>query len=352
MLKKIEMPKRILLLAICQLFLLFSSCSEDVKPKEEWIPEGTEVGFITPTRADDFVVKNDGTVFFIGQTPNEKDFPIKLQKVDKDGKISLLKGINNYDFLYNKLAITAAGDVLLVAYTHQNNTDKIFRFENNFTELNPYYTMKPINSPNANKIRLAAICNNNDNSFFVYDYNNKQMKRFLPELETDVFVAGSGNEGIVDGLGLGVSFGDVKKIISLNNVLYIIDNLYDSSTATYKRSAIRKIVYENNQWKVTTLISVSDGQHYTDISFDSKNDLYVSVWNKGIYKLNQNDNSLTVFVDKEEMKIWNKTVDNKIDTQSFINFKQIDGFKFVDKDLYISNNSLIKILDYQSKLNF
>lgn len=346
------MKKRILLVMALQFFLVLNSCSsDDSKPAEEWTPEGIKAGFITSTRADDFVINSDGSVFFIGQTPNDKDYLIKFQKVDKDGSLSLLKGIDSYDFLSNRLTVTPAGDILLIS-PQQNDSDKIFRFENNFTELNPFYTMKPISSPSANKIRLTAICNNNDNSYFVYDYGNKQIKRFLSELKTDVFVAGSGKDGIVDGSGLDVSFGGVKKIISLNNVLYMIDDLYDSSTATYKKSAIRKLEYVNNQWKVTTLISTTNGEYYTDISFDSKNDLYVSVWGKGIYKLNLIDNTLTLFIDKEEVKVWTKYIkDNVYNTvQNYINFKNIDGFKFKNNDLYISNSYLVKISDYQTKL--
>lgn len=348
------MKKRILLVVVCQLFLVLNSCSsDDTKPAEEWTPEGIKADFITLVNVEDFVINNDGTVSFIGQTPNDKDYLIKLQKVDKDGNVTLLKGIDNYNFFSNKLAVTPAGDILLIAYTHQTDTDKIFRFENNFTELNPFYTMKPISSPYASIIKLTAICNNNDNSYFVYDYGNKQIKRFLSELKTDVFVAGSGKEGIVDGSGLDVSFGGVAKIISLNNVLYMIDNLYDSSTATYKKSAIRKLEYENNQWKVTTLISESNGQHYTDLAFDSKNDLYVSVWDKGIYKLNLIDNTLSLFIDQEEMKVWRQSVKDNVKSvvQDYIDFKHIDGFKIKNNDLYILNSYLIKISDFQSKLN-
>ncbi|MEP7095243.1 MAG: hypothetical protein ABI793_14370 [Flavobacterium sp.] len=348
------MKKRILLAAVLQFFLVLNSCSsDDSKPAEEWTPEGIKADFITLANVEDFVINNDGTVSFIGQTPNDKDYIIKFQKVDNNGNVTLLKGIENYDFLSNKLTVTPAGDILLIAYSHQNDTDKIFRFENNFTELNPFYTMKPISSPYANKIKLTAICNNNDNSYFVYDYNNKEIKRFLSELKTDVFVAGSGKEEIVDGSGLDVSFGGVTKIISLNNVLYMIDNLYDSSTATYKKSAIRKLEYVNNQWKVTTLISAANEQHYTDLAFDSKNDLYVSVWDKGIYKLNLIDNTLSLFIDKEEVKVWRQSVKDNVKSvvQDYIDFKHIDGFKFKNNDLYISNSYLIKISDFQSKLN-
>ncbi|MBF4470623.1 hypothetical protein [Flavobacterium sp. HJJ] len=349
------MKNRILLAAVLQLFLVLNGCSSDSgnndSEKTVELQKGEiKADFNVFYRAEDFVIDKDDNVFFIGQTPNEKDYAIKFQKIDKNGNLTLLKGINNYDFSPSRLAVAPTGDFLLIAFNNQNGTDKIFRFENNFTELNPFYTMKPISSPYANKIRLISICNNNDDTYFVYDYNNRQMKRFVAGLKTDVFVAGSEKNEIKDGTGLNAGFSNVDKIISQNNVLYLIDNLHSGGTSTVVSSNIRKLEYVDNQWKVTTLSSTTNADNfYNDIAFDAKGDLYVSIWGKGIYKLNLLDNTLSLFADAE-LKIF--VGEKKLMYSSTVDFKFISGFKFKRNDMYLlESTTVIKISDYQSKLD-
>jgi hypothetical protein len=343
------MKKRILVVAALQLFMVLGSCSSDsdnnIPVKTEELQKGEiKADFIFSNSVNDFVINNDDTLFFIGSTPNDKDYPIKFQKIDKNGNLTLIKGINDYDFLSDRLAVTPTGDFLLIA----TDTDKIFRFENNYTELNPFYTMKPISSPLASKIRLTAITENNDNTYFVFDYNNKQMKRFVPELNTDVFVAGSGKNEIVDGAGLDASFGNVTRIISKNNALYLIDNLRTGTSSTFISSSIRKLEYVNNQWKVTTLISTTnEDAYYSDIAFDSKNDLYVSVREKGVYKLNLSDNTMSLFKDGElKVVAFGKNSSSRLT----VDFNYLKRIKFIKNDLYIeTSSSLIKISDFQTK---
>lgn len=343
------MKKRILVVAVLQAFMVLGSCSSDSNSnspvKTEELQKGEiKADFIFSNSVDDFVINNDDTVFFIGQTSNDKDYPIKFQKIDKNGNLTLLKGISSNNFFSNRLAVTPTGDFLLI----DTDTDKIFRFENNYTELNPFYTMKPISSPLASKIRLTAITGNNDNTYFVFDYNNKQIKRFLPELNGDVFVAGSGKNEIKDGSSLSASFINVSKIISLNNILYFIDNHYDSTTATYLNSAIRKLEFINNEWNVTTLISTTNKDaYYSDIAFDSKNDLYVSVRKKGIYKLNLSDNTISLFKDGE-IKV--AAFSKNSSYRTTVDFNFLKGFKIRNNDLYLATSSqLIKISDFQAK---
>ncbi|TDW52799.1 hypothetical protein EV144_1011492 [Flavobacterium sp. 270] len=347
------MKKRILLAAVLQIFMVLGSCSSDSGNNDAEKPVELKKGEIKADfdsfyGADDFVIDKDDNVFFIGQTPNDKDYIWKFQKIDKDGKLTLLKGINNDIPFSGRMAVSNAGEFLLIGDGLKSETDKIFRFENNFTELNPFYTMKPISSPLADKIRLIAITGNNDNTYFVSDYNAKNIKRVLPESGGDVFVAGSGKNAIVDGTGLNASFGGVSKLVSNNNIIYLIDNLY--SGTTFVSSNIRKLEYVNNQWKVTTLSSTTNTDNfYNNIAFDSKNDMYVSVSGKGIYKFNLADNTLSLFADAQ-LKIFTGTT--KLSYHSEIDLKFIYSFKFKNNDLYLlTSNSIIKISDYQAKLD-
>lgn len=347
------MKKRILFVAVLQLFLVLNSCSSDSDSGDntqntEKLQEGEiKADYISSYSISDFVINDDDTTFFIGQSPNDSDYPVKFQKIDKNGNLTLLKGIKSYNFLSTRLAVTPTGDFLLISYNHETDTDKIFRFENNYTELNPFYTMKPISSPFASKIRLTAITENNDNTYFVFDYGNKQIRRFAAELNTDVFVAGSGQNAIVDGAGLDAGFGSVSKIISHNNVLYLIDTMSEGVASTFVSSNIRKLEQVNNQWKVSTLLSTTViDDRFRDIVFGSKNDLLV-LKGKGIYKLNLSDNTLSLFKDGEiKVAAFGKNSSKR----TTVDFNYLERFKIKNDDLYlVTSHELIKISDFQSK---
>lgn len=338
------MKKRILLVAVLQLFLTLNSCSSDSgsepgstpKEKGEIVADYISTGM----SIDDFVIGADDVVYKIGQT---FDMYTGLKKVDAQGKETLLKNLDLGHFSQVNLALTNSDDLLLISKSNKEDSDKILRFENNFSDLKPFYSMKPISSPFANKIGLLAISNNNDNTYFVFDYYNRQIKRFVAELNTDVFVAGSEKNEIKDGTGLNASFGTVSKMISLNNVQYIIDSYYESGSGTYRSSNIRKVEYVNNEWKVTTLISTTSDESYNDIAFDSKNDLYVVVKGKGIYKLNIQDNTLSSFKEGE-LKV--RATGYKTTTT----FGNIKAIKFKGNDIYLNlSGNLIKISDFQTK---
>lgn len=340
------MKKRILLVAVLQLFLTLNSCSSDSGSSPTNEPEEIKgeikIDYKVSKPNSDFVVSNDNSVYIVGQDENA-DYNIHLQKVDLKGVVSKLKTVKFTDFFKSILSITNLDEVLLISPSNDADINKIFRFENNFSELNPFYTMKAISSPFASKIRLTTICNNNDKTYFVFDYNAKNIKRVITDLNGDVFVAGSGKEEIKDGKGLSAGFSYVTRIISLNNVLYLIDSEYDSGTATYLNSTIRKLEYLNNEWNVTTLVS-STTDHYKDIAFDSKNDLYVLIQNKGIFKLNLQNNNLSPFKEGET-----KIANGK--NHQILELQYAEMMKIKNNDLYLLDrySALIKISDFQTK---
>ncbi len=343
------MKNKIVLATAVQLFMIFGSCSSNSEsvPATSPLEEGTiKADYIAhDISVDDFVVNNDNSIFIVGQGQIGDQGVIKLEKIDENGTVKISEKINNIDFFSNILSTTTTGDLLILSYTNYNDSDNIYHFENNYTELKPFYAMKPISSPFASKIRLTAICNNQDKTYFVYDYNNAQIKRVLPELNSDTFVAGTGKKEITDGIGMLASFANVSKIISLNKELYVIDEVYDSSVGIAKNSTVRKLSYANNEWTVKTLLSTTNGDRYQDIAFDANNNLYLVVSGKGIYKLNLLDNTLSVYKDG----------DLKISSKDLImdgSFKQVTAVKFKDKDIYLkTSHEVIKLSNYQEKFD-
>jgi hypothetical protein len=332
------MEKRILLVAVLQLFLVLNSCSSDSgNDSGSTLQEKIIVDYVTDMPyTGDFVIDSDNTVYQFGNSDGE------LKKIDLEGKITPLKSFINLVASGSKLSTLKLGEILVISPFNNGDYDKIYRFENNFSELNPFYTMKPISSPFASKIRVFSICNNNDNTYFVFDYSNRQIKRFVTELNTDVFVAGSEKNEIKDGTGLNAGFSTVTKIIPQNNILYLIDNLDTGNGVSFSSSNIRKLEYVNNEWKVTTLSSTTT-ETYIDIAFDSKNELYVLIKDKGISKLNLQNNTLSSFKEGQlELK--------KGNTMYGFPSSSIKGIKIKGNDMYISNDySLIKISDFQTK---
>ncbi|KQB40394.1 hypothetical protein [Flavobacterium aquidurense] len=332
------MKKRILLVAVLQLFMVLGSCSSDSgddstsnSKKEIIVDYVANVSYTV-----DFVINDDNTAYQFGNSDAE------LKKIDSEGKITSLNKFADLLSTGSKLSVSKSGEILLISPFNNGDYDKIYRFEKNFSELNPFYTMKAISSPFAAKIRLYSICNNNDNTYFVFDYGNKQIKRYLPELGSDVFVAGSEKNEIKDGTGLNAGFSTVSRIISQNNVLYLIDNLDQGNGAAISNSSIRKLEYVNNEWKVTTLTSTAT-ETYIDIAFDSKNELYVLVKNKGISKLNLQNNTLSTF--KEGQLEFKKE-------NTFYGFPSasVKAMKIKGNTMYLaSDNELVKISDFQTK---
>lgn len=339
------MVQRILGVLVLQLLLVTTGCSSDSGDNSPELGKGEVKAdyIVNLSRVDDFVIDGNNNVFLTGITNNESIF-YPFRKIDVDGKMTTLRSLDYSNLSPARFAISKNNEILLVARGSNNDSDKIFRFENNFLDLNPFYTMKPISSPFAAKIKLSSICSNNDNTYFVFDMSNRQIKRVVNELNTDVFVAGSEKNEIKDGTGLNAGFSNVTKIISNNNILYLIDDFYESETSF--SSNIRKLEYINNEWKVTTLVSTKNlYNNFIDIAFDSKNDLYVLTKGVGISKLNLQDNTLTVFKD-ELLKIWKDNSHYSFETKS------IELIRIKGDDLYIQNSSnLFKISDFQSKFS-
>lgn len=334
------MKKRILTIVALQLFLILNSCSSsDKEPVYIVDNEEIETDFIAKNSGD-FVITTDDLVYNVSSKPEYVN-PF-IEQIDAEGKTTVLKTL---DFTIPKLVLSQSGELLLISPNKTNDSDKIFRFENNFQQLNPFYVMQAESSPFAKLARLGIICNANDGSYFVFDYTSNNIKRVIPELGTDVFIAGSGKREIKDGDGLEAGFGGITKILFHKNIFYLIDNDYKNNTTSDEISYIRKLEFLNNKWTVTTLISTPGVNVYKDLAFDANNNLHVVVSEKGIYKLNLQNNDLSLYKDgKVKMR--------KDNRHYYTNFKTVIGLKFKGNVMYLATyDLLIKISDYQSKFD-
>jgi hypothetical protein len=343
----INMKDRILFVTVLCFSLMLSSCNADADSESsEKVKEEVELDYILYDAVSDFVVNNDNTVFRIGEYRNGNEYFTDFVKIDLKGEVSLLKRLHFLDFYQSQLSLTNEGDVFLTAPFHSNGMDKIFRFEGDFSKLNPFYTMDSLSSPGPapdfDRSRLWVFAAANDKTCFVYDATTNTIKRVFLESKSEVLVAGSGKNEVKDGVGLDAGFSYVTRMIYRDGVLYVVDKR--RSGQYFLGYNIRKLEFVNNTWKVTTLASsVTDA--YSSLSFDSKGDLYVMILGKGIYKLNLQNNKLTLFK-SGEIKVKSGSVYSVIDLNSFLDIK------IKNNDLYMRKLSvMMKISDFESKFD-
>jgi hypothetical protein len=328
------MKKNILNLVL--LVLLISSCSKDDSPvKSEEINDEIKVDYLIDSEVypeiEGFVVNNDNTAYIANNAGLAK-----LQKVDPNGKVTLLKTFTDIRFYYNKLTNNLKGEILLTTNSSVFG-NKIYSFTKNDYDINTYYTMKPSVSTDQLPI-INSICNNGDDSYIIFDSNTFTIKKIVPASNSEVILSGSGKNEIQDGIGLNASFNMVSQIITRNNIIYVIDK-----GVNYKNgNSIRKIEDTPNGWKVTTLIS--SFTNFDQIAMDNQNNLYVLVNWKGIFKLNLQNNEMTVYKDSEF-----KIGTDKIHTS--INFKYLRFMAIKNDDLYLQQGKyFLKISNFRSKL--
>lgn len=340
------MKKRILVVSALQLFMVLGSCSSDSgdnsNPAPPVVIEGeikVDYGVnVSRSVGYGFVVNNDNTVFFTEQYQQSGQYKIRLGKIDETGKVTSLSDLDTSKFFNNELCNTPSGDIVLFTYD-SNYGNLLYRFENNYTSLSPFYTMKP-NGPFGGTVRLSSICNASTpttESYFVFDYGIKSIKRIVVgSVNNDILVAGSQKQEIKDGVGLDASFFGISQMIWKNDILYVIDRDYG------KVSTVRKMEQTVEGWKVTTLASTTT-DIYENIGVDSQNNLYVLLKGKGIYKLDPLNNTLSVYKDGLI----------KIDKpyREGINLKELNFMNIKNDDLYIGNiGTLRKISNFRTKL--
>ena len=347
------MKNRVLLVAVACLFLVFNGCSSDSGSEAEpskggggVVKEEVEVDYILNENIDDFVVNDDNTIFKVGDWREGGKDLVGFMQVDLAGNMNSVKVLLPYDFYQSQLMLTNEGDVFFTAPFHSKDYDKIFRFEDGFSIMSPFYTLAPLSSPGPapdfDRGRVWALTALNDKTCFVYDSNVRTIKRVFLDSKSEVFVAGSGKNAIKDGIGLDASFGDVGKMIYRDGVFYIVDKW--RVNGVFLNYNIRKMELVNNAWKVVTLVS-SPTDGYRSVCFDSKGDLFILIGGKGIYKLNLQNNTLTLF---KGGKLKIKSGDN----HSVIDLGIFADIKIKNKDLYLRADSFfVKISDFQSKFD-
>jgi hypothetical protein len=340
---KNTMKNKILVVLLVQGMFLFNGCSSDSGDNSVTDPEVIEgeikvdyaVGVNTYTM-EGFVVNDDNTVFFT-EFVNDSG-KTQLGKIDVAGKVTVLSNLDNFKFLNNELCNTLSGGIVLITY-NSDYGNLLYRFENNYTTLSPFYTMKP-NGPVGGTVQVGSICNASTStaeSYFVFDYGIKSIKRIvIGSVNTDVLIAGSQKQEIKDGVGLDAGFFSISQMICKNEILYFIDRDYG------KVFTVRKMEQTAAGWKVTTLVSTTT-EIYQNIGIDSQNNLYVLLKGKGIYKLDPLTNTLSVY--KEGIIKVDKP------NREGINLKDADFMYIKNDDLYIGGiGNLRKISNFRTKL--
>lgn len=328
------MKKQILALSL--ILISFYACSSDnSEAAPEKIKGEIKVDYKVITESvEDFVVNTDNVVYYTGQVNTANTGLMVFNKIDLDGKKTAILNLDKSIFFNNRLTYNNAGEILMFTFDSKYSNE-LFRFGNNFSEVKAFYAIKA----GVNSTSISAISKNEDDSYFFFDYGNLAIRKVNPALNTDVQIAGSGKKEVKDGNGSEASFGDVYVMVSKNNIIYVMDGIAFPGS----QNNIRKVELLATGWKVSTLISTTT-DIFSSIAIGPDGDLFVLVKDKGIFKLNQQNNTLALFKDGE-LKI---EVGKE---HSAVNLNYATTMKIKNNDLYLSGSAFpfIKISDFQSK---
>lgn len=174
--------------------MIFSSCSKENEVNDivtNEVPGEIKVDYIVDagTYINGLIV-NDNIAYVSGQYNVSNKVTLKLNKIDPLGNVTTLKEFADGEIFTEELTNNKAGEVLGISSSPAYG-NKIYHFEKNYSEINPFYTMKPVSSTFAKLINLKAICNDGKDSYFVFDSSTLSMKRVVPDLNTDILIAGS-----------------------------------------------------------------------------------------------------------------------------------------------------------------
>ncbi len=313
-----------------------SSDSNDTEPVDTSI-QADYVAKIGSTK--DITINNNGEVKYIGMEETSDFYELSLKTVDIEGNVRKLTTLDFNTYYANNMGVAAddSGNILFVNdfNTSGKNINQYSPSSNSISS----YTVKHLSSAPINNARMNVIRKFDNNSYIVFDYSTFSIRRYMPNLATDVQIVGSGTSGTTDGVGINGSFSGVSDIaVHDNSLAYVIDQWGKS---------LRKIELVNGQYKITTLVT-SANEEYRDISTDDQGNLLVLLSNKGIFKFSKTSGALEPYLTGELKVSTKKPSDYGIKT----NWESVSLFFVKNADIYVKyGESLIKISNYKAKLN-
>ena len=309
------------------LFLILnsiSSCKSDHIEPNNMYDDHVFVDYITSTGyIKDLHVTNDNDVYYLtGHS---------ISKINQSRQISLINDLPEDQF-GNSMGITQSENGNLYYVSNAKNT--IYNYSLN-SSTTTFHLVTPAS-------RMTCIKKFDDNSFIVYDYADSVtgfysgLKRYFPNLDLTVEIAGSENYEIVDGIGENASFGFVTNMLVVNEVIYVIDS----------RNNLRKIEKVGEEFSAITLISEYPN-NFNGIAVENNGDILLLIDNVGIFKLNNSNNTLEEYLTGEI-----KFRDANANSSTWTDWSYFRRFDIQNNDLYLtSGRGLIKISNYTSKLD-
>ena len=325
-------------LFLCIISISIFSCDSD--HSEFKIPEDKDLilaDYIAyPDYIKDFSINANNELNYIHVGDRGGYTRLSLKNINNNGNITILEEID--DLLFgNFMGITNSGDGNIYYVTSsRDGGNKVYIHSVN-TSSSSSYSMTPKSSPFADPIRMGAIESFGDGTYIIFEHSTLGLRRYIPSLDTDIAIAGSGKSAITDGSGLNADFIFITKILSANGIIYVIDDFNN----------LRKVEENGNVFNVTTLIS-DYADSFNDIAVDNNGNILVLVNNKGIYKLNSSNNSLEEYlIGKSKL-----TINNRGYSTYSTEWGWFDKFLINGNDLFLySDGILIKISDFEAKVN-
>ncbi len=319
------MNKMNILKTVISLTLIFTSllsCNSD-EPESNVDDNSITADYISGEEVIDFYLSPNDEVYYICHYPaNVNAINLSIRKIDVSGNVIVVQPDNNI-LGGSYIAIAGSNSENIYFITYHLTGKNIYKYSTSTSTTSTYSLLYDI-------FQIEYF---RDETYILYDYSNK-LKIFDPALGSASIVAGSGTYSIVDGIGINASFSGISKICVKDEIIYVIDG----------GNNLRKIEKVGSDFIVSTLVS-NYPYSFKDISVNDSGELFVLVNGKGIYKLNNSDNSLEEYLTGEFYL--------KKDNQNLLySLNSLYRFAIKNDNLYfLKNGNVMKISNYKEKFN-
>lgn len=344
-----------LTILITSISLLLISCSsendENINEQNNKNSINSEYVVSTDSPINNFIIDNNNNLILF-YSPDTNNFVTKINSKGnemispKNIKI-FFPAMNNNFFSENIGVALSNSNEILFSNTDFDGGKQLITLDSNLDILESY-TVKDHISNAAGPIFEKGINtfeNFGDNTYIFFDFNSVGLRRYFPNLETDLLIAGNQTSSIVDDEGRNASFKFVSDIEVLNQEIYVVDN----------NKTLRKLVKksESQFFEVTTIIN--DNENDINDLFVYNNSIYLVINNQGIFKLTNNNINL---VNNDSFDITTDVLYNPNSNEASsglstgINLKSIQKIEIHNNDMYIQDfRSIIKVNDFKDKIS-
>lgn len=264
----------------------------------------------------DLTVNENGDAFYYTEDGGGIESQ-SLKMINNNGNKKSLLTINHKNEMFSGLAYFKNNELLLLKNSMKKSTHEIVLKYNYKSNTSTKYKIPYYGNPSIFERGMRSLSAHNNDNILIFDYSLKTIRDYSLKSRTSKLILPAD------------SFTEITDIKTYNNTIYIVDN-----------SILKKITKsQSNEYEVSNLSAPS--LKIGDMTIDELGIVYVHVYEKGIFKLN--NNKLEKYLTGE---LWVSEDFNHI----ISDFKSFNDIEIIKDILFISDGRrLIKISNYKDK---